>query len=123
MQFTRKEMVSVMKFAIEMAAADGRFADEEKDMLLLHAASFGVEANDFVTILNEAKSLRPELALATVANMTYSQKRYVTAYLGTSIAADGDIDDAEIKLWSFISALCDLPTMKISEAIDIMANI
>ncbi len=122
MRFSRIEMVSIMKLAVLMASADGRFADEEKTMIALHAASFGVEPQDFKSILEEAKSLKPEMALAMVANMTSSQKRHVTAYLGTIIAADGDIDDSEMKLWGLISALCDLPTMSIKDAIEIMAN-
>ncbi len=122
MRFSRIEMVSIMKLAMQMAAADGKLAKEEIDMLLLHAVSFGVEPQDLKLILNESKSLKPEMALAMVANMTSSQKRYVTAYLGTIIAADRDIDDSEMKLWTLISTLCDLPTMSIREAMEIMAN-
>lgn len=122
MRFSRIEMVSIMKLAVLMASADGKFASEEKTMIFLHAESFGVEPQDFTSILEEAKSLKPEIALAAVTSMTSSQKRYVTAYLGTIIASDGDIDDAEIKLWGLISSLCDLPIMSIAEAIDIMTN-
>ena len=84
--------------------------------------SFGIEEEDLKQILTDAASVKPEVALSVVANMTPSQKRYVTAYLGTIVAVDGDIDDSEIKLWSLISALCDLPTMSIREATKIMAT-
>lgn len=107
---------------MQMAAADGKLADEELAAISAHALSFGVEKEDLKEILKEAATVKPELALAVVANMTASQKRYVTAYLGTIVAVDGDIDDSEIKLWSLISALCDLPTMNIREAIETMAR-
>jgi hypothetical protein len=55
--------------------------------------------------------------------MNAEEKRYVTAFLGTLICVDGDIQDSEMKLWSLVSALCDLPTMNIMEAVNIMANL
>lgn len=122
MEFSRIEMVSIMKLAMQMAAADGKLADEELAAISAHAKSFGVGTEDLKQILKEAATVKSELALAVVANMTSSQKRYVTAYLGTIVAVDGDIDDSEIKLWSLISALCDLPTMNIREAIETMAR-
>lgn len=122
MRFSRIEMVSIMKLAMQMAAADGQLADEELAAISAHAASFGIGEDDLKQILTEAASIKPALALSVVANMTSSQKRYVTAYLGAIIAVDGDIDDSEMKLWSLISALCDLPTMSVGEALEIMAN-
>ena len=122
MRFSGIEMVSIMKLAMQMAAADGKLADEELATISSHAMSFGIEEEDLKQILTDAASVKPEVALSVVANMTPSQKRYVTAYLGTIVAVDGDIDDSEIKLWSLISALCDLPTMSIREATKIMAT-
>lgn len=122
MQFSRIEKVSIVKLALQIAAADGKFVGEEKNMLILKAASLDVEPEEFVPILRESESLKSETALAMVTNMTPAQKRFVAAYLGTIVAVDGNVDDAETKLWSLISALCGLPAMDISEAIEIMAN-
>lgn len=52
--------------------------------------------------------------------MTNEEKKYVTAYLGAIICADGKIEDSEIKAWSLISSICDLPRMSIKEALEII---
>lgn len=120
MTFNRLEMEAVVKLAMQIAAADGKFAEEEKIMIALNAASFGISPDLFESIFHDAMTMKSELALAAIAAMDSDQKRYVTAYLGTIIAADGDIDDSEMKIWSLVSALCDLPTMSIAEAMKIM---
>jgi uncharacterized tellurite resistance protein B-like protein len=122
MRFSRNEMVAIMKLALDMAAADGKMDEKETKLIALHSASFGLNETNFESIFTEAISIKSGLAMSVVSNMSSSQKRYVTAYLGSMIAVDGDIDDAEMKLWSLISALCDLPTMSVREALEIMAN-
>lgn len=62
-------------------------------------------------------------ALSIISTMKDEEKRYVTAYLGTMIAADRDINDKEVALWGLISTLCDLPTMTINEAIELISNL
>lgn len=46
-----------------------------------------------------------------------SKKKYVTGFFAAVMTADKDIDDSEVKLWSLISLLADLPTMTIAEAL------
>ena len=52
--------------------------------------------------------------------MTYEQKKYVAAYLGTLMASDKDINDKELALWRLLSKLCGLPSMNITDAVEYM---
>lgn len=54
--------------------------------------------------------------------MNQEQKKYVTGYLATIMAADGEIADSEVTLWRLISTLANLPAMNIGEAITFWKN-
>lgn len=106
-----------------MANADGKVTKEETQMIVLEMTRFGVDQNKGRIIGEIGEKMTYGECCQVVSNMTPEEKRYVTAFLGTLICADGDIDDSEMKLWSLISAMCDLPTMNILEAIQVMANL
>ena len=38
------------------------------------------------------------------------------------MAADGEIADSEVKLWSLITMLCGLPEMSLGEALSFWSN-
>lgn len=122
LSFTRKEMVAVMKVTSIMAAADGTLHDEEAKMMTMEALRFNLTEEDVKKMIAQSNEMDAKEALAAIATMTDSQKRYVTAYLGTMMAIDGNIDDKEMALWRMISTICKLPTMKITDAIQYMSN-
>ena len=104
--------------AISMAAADGKYAEEEKNAIFFELATFGVTKTQFVQILTLAQGMKASEAFATIACMDDEQKKYVTGYLAVIMVADGDIDDSEVKMWQLISLLAQLPTMSINDALD-----
>ena len=106
-----------------MANADGKITNEETQMIVLEMKRFGVGLNNARLIAEIGDKMPYGECCQIVSNMTAEEKKYVTAFLGTLICADGDVDDSEMKLWSLISTLCDLPTMNIFEAVKIMANL
>ena len=118
--FNNKEMLAIIKLAQMMAMADGRLDKSEVVMMSNEALRFGITANAFLSLIQIAEDMEPREALLTVALMTDKQKRYITAYLGTMIAIDGDVDDEEVKLWNFVSVVCSLPSMTLEEAISYM---
>ncbi|MBR6104067.1 MAG: hypothetical protein IKP81_03330 [Paludibacteraceae bacterium] len=120
LQFARREMSAIITLAKAMALADGELDKREVSMMLKEALRFGITPTDFMNLLQRTDSMELEETFAVVAAMNNAQKRYVTAYLGTMMAVDGNIDDAEIKLWNFVSLICKLPTMNIVDAIDYM---
>jgi hypothetical protein len=116
MTFTSIEMAAITKLAKAMAAADGKLENNEASYIALELMRFDVKNPD--PILKGADEMDPTIALSIVSKMTREEKKYVTAYLGALMAVDGDIDDKELALWNLTSALCDLPTMNVKEAIE-----
>lgn len=123
MIFTNQELGAILKMATVMANADGHISEEEKTMMAVELLRFGVNENKASVITKEAATLTPVEACIIISKMTNEEKRYVTAYLGAMICADGKIENSEIKAWALISNLCNLPQMTIKEALDIMTNL
>ncbi|MBR1774125.1 MAG: TerB family tellurite resistance protein [Bacteroidales bacterium] len=120
--FTKQEMAAVIKMAGIMVAADGIVHQNEKEMMTKEVMRFNIPLNEVAMLVEKAKTMESDVAIATIAIMTDAQKRYVTAYLGAMIAIDGDVDDKEVALWSLVSQICHLPNMTIAEAIDYLDN-
>lgn len=120
MTFTSIEMSAITKLALAMAAADGKVEKSELAYIALEMSRFGVKDAD--TVIEGANALDASDALSIVSRMTSEEKKYVTAYLGTLMAANGEIDEKELALWRLTSSLCGLPSMTIIEAINYVKN-
>ncbi len=118
MNYSGLELASVVKMAMEMAAADGIFADEERELISKELLNFGVNPLQATQLLTRARDMDPGEALSTIGNMNLEQKKYVTGFLAAIMISDGEIDDSEVKMWRFISLLAQLPEMDIVEALD-----
>lgn len=123
MTFTNQELAAILRLAHAMAKADGKITNEETQIIAFELSRFGVDHNKARIIAEIGDKISYGEACQIISNMTAEEKKYVTAYLGTLICADGNIDDSEMKLWSLISAICELPTMNVIEAVQIMANL
>lgn len=106
-----------------MVQADGKVDKNEILYLYSELKRFGVDEDDIQLLTEKVEVMQTPDMIATVLGMSYEQKKYVAAYLGVILAADGKADEAEIKLWSITSMLCDLPSMSVKEALDYMANL
>lgn len=122
MRYSGKELSAIVKMAISMAAADGKFAEEETTAIFFELANFGVTKSQFAQILVRARDMEASEAFATIACMDEEQKKYVTGYLAVIMVADGDIDDSEVKMWQLISLLAQLPTMDVNDALEFWRN-
>lgn len=123
LQFSQKEMAAIIAVAKAMTLADGNLDKREVSMMSKEALRFGIVPDDFMNLLRKSDDMELEETFAVIAVMNEAQKRYVTAYLGTMMAVDGNIDDAEMKLWNFVSLICKLPTMSILDAIAYIHNV
>ncbi len=121
MTFNGLEMSAVTKLALVMAAADGKVEKTELAYMALEMTRFGIK--DAEPILNGAQAMDPTIAMAIVEKFDYERKKYVAAYLGAMMAADGDIADKELAIWRLTSTLCGLPSMNIQEAINHIKNL
>lgn len=117
MQFRGIELSALIKMAFNIAAADGKFVDEEKAAITFGMAEFGLDKDGIAATLLIAKEMDATAALATLSSMTTEQKKYATGFLAAVIAADGDVDSAEIKMWQLICTLASFPTMIFQEAL------
>lgn len=123
MIFTNQELGAILKVATIIAGVDGNVAEEEKVLMAVELMRFGVSNEKTKIIGKEAANLNLTEACVIISKMTNDEKKYVTAYFGTMICADGNIEESELKTWSLISAVCDLPRMSLEESIEIMKNL
>ena len=123
LQFSNKELAAIINLAYTMIMADGKVDEREKVMLGLELARFGVKEEQWEGLATDAQAMDSLETISIIRNLTNDGKKYVTAFLGTLIAVDEDIDDAEMKLWKLTSALCNLPPMNIVQAVQIMKNL
>lgn len=116
MEFNRLQLAAAVKAGKAMAAADGRIDPEELKVIAIGLQEFGIVGEETKLILSLADAMEPATMLATLAAMNEDQKKFVCGYLSTIMICDGDIDDAEMKLWQLTSTLAGFPTMTIAEA-------
>ena len=115
-------MTAIMSMAHAMIISDGKVEDEELSMLSNQMINFGIPLEDYKEITLKGRDMEPDYAIDIVSKMTYEQKKYVAAFLGTIMAADGDIDNTEMALWRLLSQICSLPTMSVKDAISYMKS-
>lgn len=118
MTYTGHQLAAIVRMAITMASADGKFVEEEKNAISMELTNFGVDPLECASILIKSRDMEASEALATIAAMNYEQKKYVTGYLAVIMVADGEIAESEVKMWSLISLLANLPEMTLNEALD-----
>lgn len=113
MYFSSKEKQAIVLMALNMQKADGII--DEKETL--------VNKGMFLTIQLSSEEFKSALnlpfgeAISILSDMSDNKKEVVSAFLGALMAVDGDIDDKELLLWNFVSAICSFPIMTIEEAI------
>ena len=123
MDFNRDELMAIAKIANAMIAADGKVEENEMSSWTLEMERFGIAEAEFRTLYEQSEELDFVNALSVISSFDEERKRYVGAFIGTLMAIDGDIDDAELKLWQLVSTFCDLPTMSLGEALAYMAEL
>ena len=122
MKFNKIEMMAIMNMVNAMIIADGKVEDEETRIISAEMVKFGIPLDDFKEIYVKGRDMDPAFAVEIVSKMTYEQKTYVAAYLGTLMSCDGDIDEREMALWRLLSTLCGLPTMSVIDAVKYMSE-
>ena len=116
LEFSAIQLAAINKIGGAMATADGIADNRESAFMAIESNRFGVSSDDLKAILLVASEMPTSDALDIINKMNSEQKKYVTAYLGTLINIDNDIDSKELALWRLLSTLLDLPTMSIAEA-------
>ena len=122
MQFSGKELTALIKMAFSMASADGKFADEEKEIITFGMAEFGLGQEEIVACVTAAQKMETAEAFSVLSSMDVEQQKYAVGYLAAVMASDGEIDDSEIKMWQLICTLADFPARSAGEALEFWQN-
>ena len=123
MRFNRKELTAILKMANSMVMADGGVDEKEVHVITHELLRFNVPQDHIEPLLRESSVMDASEAFAILASLDVERKKYVSSYLGTIMAADGDIDDKEMALWRLVSTLCGFPTMTVVDAMSNMAGL
>jgi tellurite resistance protein len=123
LQFRRFEFEAVVSLALAMIHADGDVDFKETMVLQMQLDRFGIGVDQYQSLVVAAKNMDKLRALSIITNLGYTEKKYITALVGVLMAADGKIDDSEMKMWTFTSLVCDLPQMSIDEAFEIIKGV
>lgn len=116
MTFTGIEFAAITKMVFAIVNADDKVDNKEIRYIATEMARFGITESS--TILKMAEEMETSKAVGTIAALDDERKRYVSAYLGTTMIIDGEIDEKELALWRLITSLCSLPQMTVKEAIE-----
>lgn len=122
MQITQSELIAIAKMALDISKADGLRHQKETDAIMSELRRFGVAFEDCSTILVHALNLSFDAAVRTISSFSTEEKKYVAAYLGALICVDENVTESEMRLWQTISNRCDLPSMSLYDATQIMLS-
>ncbi len=119
MRLSKKELTAMVAMAVAMAGADGKVEENEVMAIVADLSGFGKDGDEIAEIVDDARNMDATDALGIVAKLGDEEKEYVTAFLAVVMAADGDIDDEELKLWRLITDVCNLPAMSVKEGVEL----
>lgn len=122
MTFTGLQLAAILQLGKCMAAADGNIAQTEIAAMALEMTKFGPTESQVKEILKGVDVLSPTDAITVVSNLNNEQKKYVTGFLAVIMAADGKIEDSEVKMWQLLCTLASFPTMTIAQAVEFWKN-
>lgn len=119
--FEHHELIAILKLADAMMNADGIAEDIEMTILSIEMARLGVKSEEqLLSLYKEAKTINELDCLAIICNFSSEKKKYIAAFLLAIMASDDNIDKTEMELWTFVSAICELPEMGVQEAFEIL---
>ena len=116
------ELTAMLSAGMVLSNADGRVADEEKEILLNELTSFNVTREEAEIYLKVAIDLSVEQTVDILKAMSPEAKKYACGYLGAVMLCDGDVADEEMEGWRTFSELCGFPTMTLGEAVNFWRN-
>lgn len=122
MIFSQKELASVTKVATAMAKADGHLDKEETSVICSELMSFGIDTDEFMTIVAKSRLMDASDAFKTISSMSMDKKQYVSGFLVAIMISDGKIDPDEVKMWVLISSLAQLPETTADKALLYYSN-
>ncbi|MEQ8791053.1 MAG: TerB family tellurite resistance protein [Pirellulaceae bacterium] len=97
-----------------MAAADGKLADEEIDLLVNRARRWGISRGEVAAAADYAKSDEAEFVFPP----TVEERRELLAELMRVMAVDGELADVEKKLFAMAASAMEISQDELNTIID-----
>ncbi len=116
MDFSKEQLAAMFKLASCMVAADGKVMPEESKLVLLEAMAQDTGSDHSPFELAQALPL--ERVSDIIVGMNTTQKKYMCGFLAAVMAADGNVDENELALWTMTTILCGCPYLSIEEAVN-----
>lgn len=123
MYFTNNELTAITRMALFISKADGNQHQKETDAIVCELQRFGIPHEASPIIIVNALRMSFKEAAQIILTIDTVRKKYITAFLGILACVDGVIDKTEMDMWSQISIECNLPTMTLQEAYQIMKSL
>ena len=117
MKYSGEELAALIRMGAAMAAADGTVTKEEGFLGFVELKNFCATPSDETAIVARSQEMDFADAIGILSSMSDEKKKYATGFLAATMAADGEIDNSEVKLWQLICTLGGFPTMNIKEAL------
>lgn len=114
------ELSAIANLAMRMAQVDGHVDPKEIDAIATGFRYFNVPVEQAKTLILLAAAANESDAMAVVAQMSDEHKGFVAAWLATIVAADGVIDERELRLLRHYSEKCGIPLCSPEEALRII---
>lgn len=118
--YSRTQLAAIIKVAEAMIAVDGKVENVETALYGREMVRIKVSAEEFEAAYQQSCNLKYGEALKTISMFSHTEKKHVAALLLAIMAIDGNIDESEQKLWSFVSNLCSFPSITVKDVLDIM---
>lgn len=115
MKYSVKELAALVHLAVTMSQIDGNADNIEKHVITSGLSRLGVNAAEASDIFTKAVSMNAAEALSVVTAFNDDQKRAASGYLAKIMASNGEMTDAEMKLWKLICRLGGFPRNSIQE--------
>lgn len=107
MYFRSIEKSALLHFLVKMTFADGYAVNSERDIVHGVIGALDMDEDD----VSEAQDMSDARAERILASLGATEKKFVSAALGTMIQIDGEADYAETGLYSQLCVRCGLPYM------------
>lgn len=114
--FTSEQKAAIVRISFFIISADGKIEDSEMDFSFAMWQLSGITEQDIAL----ARQMTGLEACNIVTQMNEEDKAFVCALLGCTIVADGQAAEQEIRVWNTLTEICDLPTMNLEQAAQII---
>ncbi len=120
MNLTGNQLAALMYVAKEVVNVDQVVTDEESAVFTNVFSKFGLDSEERTLLIEAAQNYDAEDAIEVVKNLGPDQKEFASAIVTLLIAADGELADSELDVYTNLLKVCGLPYLTIERAIEVL---